>query len=340
MNWSHPEYLWLLLLVPMFAVALWGWARHNRNKRQQYFSDQVFSSLMHPVWKPGQRARLGAQCAGVILLIIALAGPQFGTEAREVQRRGVNLMVALDLSRSMLAEDVSPNRLDKARFELYHLLSQLSGDRIGLITFTDQAIVQTPLTQDYSTFRMYLDMAEPGLLPSMGTDFRAPLSVAVESFREVSGRDAEAGNVLLIVSDGEDHGPGVSEELAQLEELGVYVYTVGIGTEDGSYLPTYDDQTDSQIDVFRDRDGNVVTTHLEPQVLQQMAGRTGGEYIEITHTSHSMEGFINQIGRHERASFTAEQQIEYRNRYQIPAAIGTLLLFLSLVIPTHQKPIA
>ena len=337
MNWADPQYLWFLLLLPVIGLAIWGWSRYNRRKRAAYFSDKIFRSLVRPVWKPGYRIRVTAQGVAFILLIVALAGPQVGTEVRQVERQGVNLMVALDLSRSMLADDVGPNRLDKAKFELYHLLSQLSGDRIGLITFTNQAIVQTPLTQDYSTMRMYLDMADTDLMPTSGTDFRAPLSVARESFKEISERDAEAASVLLFISDGEDHGPDFSTELEQLAEMGVYIYTVGIGTDGGANIPVFDEESGEQIDVFRDRDNSVVTTYLEPNNLQLMADRTGGEYIEISHTSDSMENFINKINRIERASFITEEQADYSNRYQYVAGVGLVLLFISFIIPTYKS---
>ncbi len=337
MTWSDPQYLWLLLLIPLLGIALWGWNRYNLKKRSHYFSDKVFRALVRPVWKTGNRIRLGAQGLGLFLLIIALAGPQVGTEIREVQREGVNLMIALDLSRSMLAEDVGPNRLEKGKFELYHLLSQLSGDRVGLITFTSQAIVQTPLTQDYSTMRMYLDMVDVDLMPVHGTDFRAPLGVAEEAFREVGERDTEAAKVLLIVSDGEDHGPGFDAELEALREMGVYIYTVGIGTEDGTHIPVFDDESGDAMDVFRDRDGNVVTTYLEPESLQKMADETGGGYIEITRTSHSMDDFINKMNRHERASFISEEQADYTNRYQFVGGLALALLFLSFIIPSYKS---
>lgn len=337
MTWSDPQYLWLLLLIPLLAFALWGWNRYNYKKRRKYFSDSVFKALVRPIWKTGHRIRLGAQGLSLFLLIIALAGPQIGTEIRQVEREGVNLMVAFDLSRSMLAEDVGPNRFEKGKFELYHLLSQLSGDRIGLITFTSQAIVQTPLTQDYSTMRMYLDFIEPDLMPTHGTDFRAPLGVALEAFREVSERDTQAANVLLIVSDGEDHGPGFNAELEALKEMGVYIYTVGIGTEDGSYIPVLDEESDDAIDVFRDRDGNVVTTHLASEALQQMADETGGSYFEITRASHSLDQFINKMSRHERASFLTEEHADYSNRYQFTAGIALVLLILSFIIPSYKS---
>ncbi len=337
MNWSDPQYLWLLLLLPLLILAVWAWNRYNRRKRAEYFSESLFSMLVPAAWKPGYRLRLTAQGTALFLLIIALAGPQIGTEVRQVERKGVNLMVALDLSRSMLAEDVGPNRLDKAKFELYHMLSELSGDRIGLITFTNQAVLQTPFTQDYSTFRMYLDMADTDLMPTSGTDFRAPLSVARESFREISERDTDAAKVILFISDGEDHGPGFSQVLEELREMGVYVYTVGVGTESGANIPVFDEDTGERVDVFRDRNNQVVTTYLEPDNLEMMAEETGGSYIEISHTSDSMEEFINKINRLDRASFITEEEADYSNRYQIAAALGILLLFLSFIIPTYKS---
>lgn len=263
--------------------------------------------------------------------IIALAGPKIGTEVREIQRTGLNMVVALDLSRSMNAEDVRPSRLDKAKFEINRLVNRLRGDRVGLIVFTDEAFVQTPLTTDYSAMRLFLDIANTDQMPTSGTNFASAMQKAIEAFESVEELDG-AANVLLFVADGEHHGPSYDGTLRELTQKGVSIFTVGIGTVEGGPIPIYNSQ--GQLTGYhRDNQGNTVTTRLERQTMQEIAAAGGGEYYEIRSGSDNIEPFFARLDELERGEFSSQEYADYQNQYQILLLLGMVLFITGLFFP-------
>lgn len=337
MIWDAPGYLWLLLLLPLMYGVSWFLRYRLRKKRERYFSDQLFAQLQANVRPKALKVKEGLFFAGLFFLFIALAGPKIGTEVREVSREQLDLIVGLDLSLSMLAEDVRPSRLEKARFEINRMLRYLENDRIGLIVFTGHAMLHCPLTTDYSAFRMFLDIAEPDIMPSTTTDFQPLFREAVSAFESSERVQGNPARVLIIFSDGEDHFDRYSEPLQRLVNMGVYVFTVGIGTEEGGRIPIVDPETGAFLDFHRDRQGRVVTTRLQPDRLQEMAELTGGQYFQISRTAHSIEGFIRQLDRLDRSTFATEEITRYQNRYYIPAFFSLLCFLAALFIPGYKQ---
>ena len=336
MIWDAPGYLWLLLLLPLMYGVSWFLRYRLRKKRERYFSDQLFAQLQANVRPTALKVKEGLFFAGLFFLFIALAGPKIGTEVREVSREQLDLIVGLDLSLSMLAEDVRPSRLEKARFEINRMLRYLENDRIGLIVFTGHAMLHCPLTTDYSAFRMFLDIAEPDIMPSTTTDFQPLFREAVSAFESSERVQGNPARVLIIFSDGEDHFDRYSEPLQRLVNMGVYVFMVGIGTEEGGRIPIVDPETGAFLDFHRDRQGRVVTTRLQPDRLQEMAELTGGQYFQISRTAHSIEGFIRQLDRLDRSTFATEEITRYQNRYYIPAFFSLLCFLAALFIPGYK----
>ena len=336
MTWDAPGYLWFLLLLPFLYGLSWFLRYRLRKKRERYFSDQVFSQLQTNIKPTALRAKEGLFFAGLFFLFIALAGPKIGTEVREVSRDQLDLIVALDLSLSMLAEDVRPSRLEKSRFEINRMLRYLEDDRIGLIVFTGHAMLHCPLTTDYSAFRMFLDIAEPGIMPSTTTDLQPLFREAVSAFESSDRAVGNPARVLIIFSDGEDQFDRYSEPLQQLLSMGVHIFTVGIGTEEGGRIPVVDPESGIFRDFHRDRQGRVVTTRLQPERLQEMADLSGGQYFQISRTAHSIEGFIRQLDRLDRGTFATEEITRYQNRYYIPAFFSLLCFLAVLFIPGYR----
>ncbi|MEX2641679.1 MAG: VWA domain-containing protein [Balneolales bacterium] len=338
MIWESAGWLWLLWIVPLLMALSWHLYRTIRRKRSLYFSDELFGKLLPNQWKTGKKIQQVFLFTGLGFLILALAGPKIGTEVREVQREGVDLIIALDLSRSMKAEDVRTNRLEKAKFEIGRIVDHLQGDRVGLIVFTGEAHMQSPLTTDYAAFRTFLDIADSDLMPSSTTSISSPLNLAYQSFESVGERSSNSARVLLFVSDGEDHGSAYGSALDRLVEQGVYIYTVGIGTGEGSNIPVYDERSGRLQDLHRDRSGRVISTRLEPEALREMADKGGGTYYEITRSAQGLDDFIGRLTQLERGDFATEELADYKNQYQYLAFIGLLCLIISLVTPKYKTP--
>jgi Ca-activated chloride channel homolog len=334
MIWENSTYLWFLLLLPAIYGGYWWYKRYQGNKRSAYFDERLVKQLRKNYWETGDKVRLFSVMAASFFFIIALAGPKIGTEVREIQRQGVNLLVALDLSRSMNAEDVSPSRLDKAKFELNRLINRLQGDRVGLLVFTDQAFVQVPFTTDYSAFRMLLDISNTDQMPTSGTNFHAAMERAIESFESVEDQD-NASNVLLFVADGENHGPGYRSVMENLIDKGVYIFSVGIGTSDGGPIPIH--SSSGQLEGYhRDSQGNTVTTRLESQTMREIAASGGGEYYEIRSGNDNIEPFFSKLDELERGEFSSQEFADYKNQYQVLLSLGILFLLVTLFFPDSK----
>ena len=337
MIWDAPGYLWLLLFLPILYGLLRFLNYRIRRKRERLFSTALFLQLQSNRNPYAAKIKEGFFFAGLFFLILALSGPKIGTEVREISREQLDLIVALDLSLSMLAEDVRPSRLEKARFEINRMLRHLENDRIGLIVFTGRAMLHCPLTNDYSAFRMFLDIAEPGIMPSTTTDFEPLFTESISAFESTQHAGGNPARVLVIFTDGEDQFDRFSEPLRKLIDMGVYIFTVGIGTEEGGRIPVTDPETGAFRDFHRDIEGRVVTTRLVPENLRRMADMSGGQYYQITRTAHNIEGFIRQLDRLDRSTFATEEITRYQDRYYIPAILSLVSFVTAMLIPGYRR---
>jgi len=334
MIWENSAYLWFLLLLPAIYGGYWWYKIYQHKKRTAYFDDRLVSQLRQNYWETGDKMRLFSMMAAAFFFIVALAGPKIGTEVREVQRRGLNLLVALDLSKSMNAEDVNPNRLAKAKFEINRLVNRLQGDRIGLLVFTDEAFVQVPFTTDYSAFRLLLDISNTDQMPTSGTNFRSAMLKAIESFESIDRQD-NAANVLLFVADGENHGPDYRPAMNRLINMGVIMFSVGIGTIEGGPIPIYND-SGQLAGYHRDQQGNTITTRLGSETMREIAAAGGGEYYEIRSGSDNIEPFFSNLDELERGEYQTQEFADYKNQYQIILLFGIFFLIIALFIPDNK----
>ena len=337
MIWQDSVYLWFLLVIPLLIGITWWYNKQLDEKRQSFFGSELFERLRSGFWPLGKRIRMVSLYGGIALLIIAAAGPKIGTEVREVKRQGVDLLIALDLSASMNAEDVKPSRLEKAKYEISRLVERLNGDRVGLIVFTGEAYLQSPMTLDYSALRLFLNIAETGQMPSSSTDFSAAMETASEAFKttEEDNKKSNAAKVLMIISDGENHGDSYDQSLEQLEDQNISVYTLGIGTSEGATIPLYDD-SGSLMGYKRNEQGNVITSKLESQVLRSIAEQGGGNYYEIRSGGSGIDGFLGRLDELQQGEFASQEYADFKNQYQWLAGIGLLFLLLGMVFPEFK----
>lgn len=336
MIWENVGYLWILVLIPLLLTGYIIQKRYIRQLRSNYFSDRLFESLYQGYWKTGKTIQITAFLIGLFLLVFALAGPKIGTEVREIKRQGVNVLVALDLSLSMNVEDVSPSRLQKAKYEVNRLIDKLKGDRTGLIVFTGQAYLQSPFTLDYSALRLFLNIADTDQMPTTTTEFAPALKMSKRTFESVKS-ESDASNVLLIISDGEDQGESYENEIQELLDLDVQIFTLGIGTPSGGTIPIYNKVNGSLIGYKRDNKGEVVISKLMPNVLRDIAQKGKGEYYQITRGSDGLDGFIQKIDKLQKGEFAKQEYADFKNQYQMLTAAGLVFILLSVLIPAYRK---
>lgn len=339
MIWQTPSFLWLLLLIPAAVAGIWWYRKKTEERRSKYFSKELFQKLRKGFWPLGDRIQTISIFAGLAFLVLAVAGPKVGTEVREVKRQGVDLLVALDLSSSMNAEDVKPSRLEKAKYEISRLVDRLKGDRVGLIIFTGDAYLQAPMTLDYSALRLFLNIADTDQMPTSTTDFSAAMETALKAYSapEDEQSTSKAAKVLLIISDGENHGDSYSEALGGLTENNISVYTLGIGTRSGTTIPIYNDESGNLIGYKRDKQGKVVTTKLEPEVLRSIAEDGNGEYYEITAGNDGIDSFLGRLDELQQGEFASQEYADFKNQYQWLAAAGLMLLIIAMVFPGYRE---
>ena len=337
MDWLHYEYIWALLAVPA-AISLFLWAGWKRRRAAELFGDsQLVARLSKAISARRRRWKAAFIVLGVLFICVALMGPRFGTKLREVKREGIDLIVALDVSLSMMAEDVRPNRLERSKNEIKKMLNDLQGDRVGLVIFAGDAFVQCPLTTDYSAVRLFLDVANPDMIPTPGTDFGAALTMARQAFKGASEAeettDEDRTRALLFVSDGENHVSNINQLINEAQDEGIVIFTAGVGETDGVPIPIY--RNGRRIDFKKDRNGRIVSTKLEEQSLKDLGSE--GEYFRIANTSSSLPKIFDALGRLEKTEFAAEEFEEYEEQYQWPLALGLLFLFGERLFADRRK---
>jgi len=328
-----------LLAIPLLALLL-AYAARRRREAIMAFAGQTPTEGAAAMARV-RRWRAAMTIGGAALVIVALAGPRYGVTTQELRQDGVDLMIALDVSRSMLAEDVAPSRLDRARRELNGVLDNLAGSRVGVVLFAGEAFLQCPLTSDLSTVRRFLAMAEPDLVPTQGTDIGEAIRLAAHAF-SVAGRGGQSeeeprARVVLVVSDGEDHLQRIRTPLVEAENDGIVLFAAGIGSPDGAPISLR--HLGRPEEYHTDRQGQTVMTRLEEESLQRV-GRSGA-YFPITPTGGSLDPLPDALARLDRGTLRSERTTVFAERYQWPLGLALLLLVTErLIVPSRRKRLA
>lgn len=321
MKWGAPEVLpWLWLLVPLAwgVLALVG----RRERRLRELADEaVLSTLMPNRSASLVHGRTVVWLAAVALCGVAMARPQWGFHWQEVKRRGLDIMVVLDTSRSMLAEDIKPNRLQQAKWGIRDLVRSLKGDRVGLVSFAGSSFLQCPLTSDYAAFLMTMDDVYVGIIPRGGTAIGQALETALEGFEERT----DADKVIVLVTDGEDHSGSLDAVTERLKQEGIRVYAVGVGSIEGDLIP---DQTDGgPSGYFKNREGNVVKSALREDAIGRLALATGGIYVRSVPGDFGLDRIVEQgLANLKRDEQDSRMVKDYEERFVWPLGLALVLL--------------
>lgn len=330
-RFGDSTWLWALFLMPALIGLSWMAARSRKSALDRFGDSDLVRKLTDSVSPPARRAKTALQIVASGLLLFALARPQFGTRVETVRSIGQDIVVAIDLSRSMLAEDVSPNRLERARLAIFRLMEQLHGDRIGLVAFAADAFVQSPLTTDYSAAGMFLTAMHPDMMPVQGTDLGAALRVSLDALDQ----GARESKVLVIVTDGEDHEDNFEDERQRLRAMGVQLHVVAIGSTAGVPIPVYDEEG-VRTGFLRDEDGAVVTTRLDEDAIRRLVG-SSGSFVRAGSGGTEFEELIDRIASGEGEAIEERQITQFEEQYQIFLGLALLLLFAECLISDRRR---
>lgn len=335
MEWYNSQWLWTLLFVPIvFLLLLWTtWQRRAIAKRLG--DPNLIQQLTMGISKRRRRWRGTLLIFGLVALCFAFAGPRFGSKLKEIKREGVDLMIALDVSNSMMAEDISPNRLTRAKFEITKMLEKLKGDRVGLVAFAGDAFLQCPFTLDYSAMQLFLDITDPSLIATQGTDYEYAIKAVVQAFKTDAAANPQAKNqkrtrVLLIVSDGENHAGNAQELRALAQEANITIFTAGIGETAGVPIPLFNEKGEKLEGYKTDKNGQIIQSKLEEAGLKALAD--DNHYIRMGRTLGGLENFHEVLARLEKSTFATNRYEDYEEKYMYPLALALLLLLFEWLI--------
>ncbi len=331
MRFADPSFLWVLCAVPGL-ILFFAWALWRRAASLRRFADPaMLKRLSAGASLPRRVFKMALLATVIALLIVALARPQWGSRMELVQRKGLDIVIAVDVSLSMLAEDIRPNRLARSKQEIARFVDRLEGDRIGLVAFAGDAFLQTPLTSDYGAFRIFLDVLEPGLIDAPGTDLSRAMEAGLKAFPPGEGKY----RVMVLLTDGEDHGGRALKVAEEAAKSGVVIYTVGIGSLAGVPIPV--PSPGGQRTFKRDRQGDIVATRLDPELLMQIARTTGGEFYHAQPGRFELLDVLKKINAMERRSLDAESVSRLEERHQLPLALAVGLLVLEMLVSDRRR---
>lgn len=332
MSFAQPHMLWLLLVFPpgMIAFFWWSW-RKQQALRSQFIQARLLPGLLAGFSPVRQRLRWVFLVLAVVCLVLALARPQWGFVWQEVKQKGVDIVVAIDTSKSMLAEDIAPNRLSRAKLAAMDLMQMAKGDRLGLVAFAGSAFLQCPLTIDDVAFRQSLEALDVNTIPEGGTALADAIETAQTAFKE-----GDNHRVLVLMTDGEDHDSGALEAAQKAAQTGLKIYTIGIGTTEGELLRIKDAQ--GRTDYIRDEQGNVVKSHLNERLLQEIAGATdGGFYLPLRGAKTMDALYAEGLAKLPKSEHQEKLIKQSQDRYHWPLACAILLLAAEMLVPERKR---
>ncbi|MCQ2310990.1 MAG: VWA domain-containing protein [Paludibacteraceae bacterium] len=329
-RFADIEILWLLTLIPVLAVAFILYTRHKRRQLLEFGDPSLIAELMPDASHKRPKIKFSLLMVAFALLILAAARPQFGQKSEKIQRQGIEVMIALDISNSMLAEDVAPCRLERAKQVLSKLIDQLVDDKVGLVVFAGESYVQLPITCDYVSAKMFLNSITPDLIQTQGTAIGSAIQAGIRSF----GEPNEAGRCIILITDGENHEDDAESAAKQALENGIQTFVVGIGKPEGSPLPI-----PGTSDYRKDRNGNVVVSRLNEDMCKSIAQAGKGMYVHCDNTNTATRALQKELSRLATSELETEVFSDYNEQYQTFALLALLLLIGEFFIFARQNHI-
>lgn len=330
-RFEHPYLLYALAIVPLLWL-IQIWVQQRRKRKLSAVIDPSLRERLIPmasnakVW-----LKLSVYSLALTILILAIANPQFGSKTEEVKRKGIDVMIALDISNSMLAEDLSPNRLERAKRSIEELLGYLKSDRVGIVVFAGEAFVQLPITTDYSAAKLFLRNIESELITTQGTDIGNAIELCMNSF----DLESPTSKAIIVISDGENHEEAAVQAAEEAKAAGVIIHSIGMGSKEGAPIPIY--QGGRRVGFKQSQDGSTVVTKLNEQMLAEIANSTDGVFIRDTNGESGMRYIFDEIERLEKVEIGTKVYTDYEDRFQYLLLPAILLLLIELIIPNTKS---
>ena len=329
-RFANPQYLWLLTLIPLFVVLFAGVAAQRRRRLARFGNPDTLAELMPEVSNGRVVLKFILFCGAVALVVLAAARPQFGSKLREEKARGVEMMLVVDVSNSMLAEDFEPNRLERTKYAINRLFDGLKQDRVGLIVFAGEPRVQLPITSDYRMAKAFARRIAPSQVSVQGTAIGKALEQALLSF---SGEtDEKRSRAIILITDGENHDDDAVAVAKRAAEQGIRIYTIGIGTPEGAPI-----EIDGEF--IRDEQGEMVVSKLNEEMLAQIADLTGGAYVRATKQDIGLDEIVRSINEMEQSELSTVRFEEFNEQYQYLLIAALVLLVAEFFLLARRNPL-
>ena len=324
-RFAHTYYFYLLLLIPVFIAVLILFLVWRKKALSRFGNKMVIQQLMPEYSNAKLVLKFILLLLSYTFLVIAIAGPQTGSKLEEVKRKGIDLMIALDVSNSMLAEDIKPDRLERAKQSISRLIDKLEGDRIGIVVFAGKAFMQLPITTDYGAAKMFLSTISTNIIATQGTVIADAIEMAASTFGE-----SKRNKAIVIITDGEDHQGNVLEQTEAAVKKGIKIYTIGMGSPDGAPIPIYNGKI--QTGYKKDREGTTIISRLDETLLQRMASVGNGIYVRANNSETGLQKIFEEINKIEKSEIESKQFSDYENRFQYFLALSLMFLIIELFV--------
>ena len=328
-RFENPTYLWLLLIIPILIIIKIMMWYVQRKKLSRIGNPTLLKELMPDVSRFRPWVKFLLLITALSSLILALARPQFGSKISHEKRNGIEAIIALDISNSMLAQDVQPSRLDKSKLMIENLINSFINDKIGLVVFAGEAYVQLPITSDYVSAKMFLSDITPSLISAQGTDIARAIRVSLSSFTQQKG----VGKAIILITDGEDNEGGALEAVKEAKEKGVNVFILGVGDSKGAPIPLGNGE------YLKDNHGQTVMTALNENMCKEIAQAGSGTYIHIDNTSLAQEQLNNELSKLQKGDSDAVVYSEYNEQFQFVALFSFILLLIEVCLLERKNPL-
>jgi len=322
-RFAHPEFLYLLLIIPiLIGIFVFVIIQKQRNIKK-FGNPELLAELMPNVSRIRPHLKFYMQLIAFVLIIIALAQPQFGTREVKETRQGVELMIALDISNSMLAQDIQPNRLEKAKMILSRIIDNMTNDKVGLVVFAGDAFTQLPITVDYVSAKMFLSTITPKLITRQGTAIGSAIEMSIKSF----GEQSDKSRAIVLITDGENHEDDAVGAAKLALDKGIVVHVVGIGKPEGAPIPV-----DGTMSFWKDKDGNVVVSKLNEEMGKSIAAAGGGVYVRADNNNSAFRILTRELDKMAKSEIQTTTYADYNEQFQSFALLALILLLIDAVV--------